>query len=242
MIEWRDDGAVLAVRVHGESSAIVEVFTQTHGRAVGIVRGGTSRRMAPVLQPGVQVDVTWKARLEEHLGHFTIEPVRSRAAQVLSDRMALAGLNAVTTLLTFTLPEREPYPRLYEHTIPLLDLLGHTDIWPLAYLRWELCLLEELGFGLDLTTCAVTGASENLRYVSPKSGRAVSSAGAGKWADRLLPFPPILRGEGPGELAEIRLALETTGYFLEHHLAPALGHHPLPDARRRLIARLSALG
>ena len=159
MIEWRDEGALLRVRTHGESSAIIEVFTAEHGKAAGIVRGGASRKTAPILQPGAQLDLVWKARLEDHLGTFTIEPLRSRAALVMNDRMALAGLNAVTALLAFVLPERDPQPDLYTRTIPLLDLLGQSDIWPLAYLQWEVALLETLGFGLDLGSCAATGST-----------------------------------------------------------------------------------
>jgi recombinational DNA repair protein (RecF pathway) len=159
MIEWRDEGAVLAVRPHGENAAIVEVFTAAHGRHAGVVRGGTGRRMAPVLQPGTQVEVVWRARLADHLGAFTVEPLRSRAALVMSDRLALAGLNAVAALLAQVLPEREAHPGLYAQTVQVLDLLGQEEVWPLAYLRWEMALLEEMGFGLDLSVCAATGGA-----------------------------------------------------------------------------------
>jgi DNA repair protein RecO (recombination protein O) len=168
-----------------------------------------------------------------------VEPLRSRAAFFLGDRLALAGLNAVTGLLVFALPEREACPELYAGTVTLLDLMGQTEAWPLAYLRWELALLEELGFGLDLTSCAATGATEGLVHVSPRTGRAVSAAGAGVWADRLLPLPPVLRGEGCASDAEIVEALGTTGFFLERRLAPALGDRPIPEARGRLVAALS---
>ncbi|MGB8623530.1 MAG: DNA repair protein RecO [Paracoccaceae bacterium] len=241
-MEWRDQGALLSVRRHGESAAIVEVFTATHGRHAGVVRGGTSRRIAPILQPGAQLDVTWKARLDEHLGSFTVEPVRSRAAAVMGDRLSLAGLNAVTALLSFTLPEREAHPALYARSITMLDLLGHADAWPLAYLRWEMALLEEMGFGLDLTRCAVTGSRDDLAYVSPKTGRAVSAEGAGEWADRLLPLPQCLLGQGPVEGPEIGEGLRTTGHFLRTWLAPALGERPLPEARRRLVDLLARQG
>ena len=173
-MDWRDQGILLSVRRHGETSAIIDTFTASHGRHAGVVRGGTSRRIAPILQPGAQLDLSWRARLEEHLGSFTVEPLRSRAAAAMSGRLALAGLNAVVSLLSFCLPEREPHPRLYKQSEQLLDLLGQDEIWPLAYLRWELALLDALGFGLDLSACAVTGASDDLVYVSPRSGRAVS--------------------------------------------------------------------
>ncbi|PSL17869.1 DNA repair protein RecO [Shimia abyssi] len=233
-MDWRDQGIVLSTRKHGENSVILNVFTPDHGRHAGIVRGGTSRKMTPILQPGGQVDLAWRARLEDHIGSFTVEPLRSRAA-VLSDRLALAGLNAVTALLSFCLPEREPHPKFYARTEPLLDLLGQNDLWPLAYLRWETALLEEMGFGLDLSECAVTGTTEGLVYVSPKSGRAVSAKGAGEWADRLLPLPPCLRGEGNSPDVEIAQAFHTTGFFLAEKLAPELGHKPLPEARGRFV-------
>lgn len=235
MIEWREEGAVLRVRKHGENAVILDVLTEGHGRVAGVVRGGTGRKLSAILQPGAQLDVTWKARLEEHLGAFTVEPIRSRAAQSMGGRLALAGLNAVTGLLCFALPEREAHPPLYRRSVQLLDLLGQDELWPLGYLRWELALLEELGFGLDLSSCAVTGATEGLVYVSPKSGRAVSRAGAGEWADRLLPLPPVLLRQGAASTADILEALMVTGHFLEHHLAASLGDKPVPEARARLL-------
>lgn len=235
-MEWRDQGIVLSVRRHGEISAIVEVFTPEHGRHAGVVRGGASRRMTPVLQPGAQLDLTWRARLEDHIGAFRVEPLRSRAAGLMGDRLALAGLNAVTGLLLFVLPEREAHRALYDRSEVLLDLLGHGDVWPLAYLQWELALLEEMGFGLDLSSCAVMGpAANDLSYVSPRTGRAVSRAGAGEWADRLLPLPACLLGHGPAPDRDVAEGLRTTGHFLRAHLAPALGNHPLPDARDRFV-------
>lgn len=233
-MEWRDQGIVLAVRRHGESAAIVEVFTPSRGRHAGIVRGGASRKMTPILQPGGQIDVSWRARLEDHLGQFTVEPVRSRAA-ALSDRMALAGLNAVCALLAFCLPEREAHLPLYRRTEALLDLLGDDELWPLAYLRWEVALLEEMGYGLDLSECAVTGRNVSLDYVSPRTGRAVSAQGAGDWVDRLLPLPPVLKGEGDAPDHEIAEAFRTTGHFLQNKLAPELGPKPLPEARQRYV-------
>ncbi|MBO9395717.1 DNA repair protein RecO [Shimia sp. R9_2] len=237
-MDWRDQGFVLSTRKHGETSVILEAFTETQGRHAGIVRGGISRKMIPILQPGGQVDLSWRARLSDHIGTYSVEPLRSRAA-VLSDRFSLAGLNVVTALLSFCLPDREPHPALYRQSVQLLDLLGQHELWPLAYLRWEMALLTELGYGLDLTSCAVTGSSDALVYVSPKSGRAVSAKGAGEWADRLLPLPPVLRGEGGAPDKEVLAALATTGYFLSEKLAPDLGHKPLPDARARFIDRFA---
>ena len=234
-MEWRDEGILLTARRHGETSAIIEVFTSAHGRHAGVVRGGTSRKIAPVLQPGAQLDVTWRARLEDHIGSFTVEPLRSRAAAAMGDRLALAGLNAVTALLAFALPEREAHAALFTQTERLLDLLGQGDLWPLAYLRWEVLLLEEMGYRLDLGACAVTGTTEDLVYVSPKSGRAVSRDAAGDWADRMLPLPDVLRGIGPAPDNEVAEGFVTTGYFLKAHLAQDLGTKPLPEARARFV-------
>ncbi|MFC7703117.1 DNA repair protein RecO [Plastorhodobacter daqingensis] len=238
-MEWQDQGVLLAMRKHGETAAIIEMFTPSHGRHAGVVRGGGGRRLAPILQPGAQLSVTWRARLEDHLGAFTVEPVRARAPMILGDRTALAGLSAICALLSFALPEREAHPTLYSGTEALLDLISQGAPWPVAYLRWELGLLEELGYGLDLTRCAVTGGHDDLAYVSPRTGRAVSRNGAGEWAPRLLPLPACLMGQGPAEGAELAAGLALTGHFLEHRLAPALGDRPLPAARHRLADLLS---
>ncbi len=237
-MEWRAQGTLLGVRKHGENAVIIDVFTAEHGRHAGVVRGGTSRRLAPAMQPGARLDLAWRARLAEHLGSFNVELSRSRSAVLFSDRTALAALNAMTALLLFALPEREPHPRLHARTEAMLDLLGRADAWPVAYLQWELALLEAMGFGLDLTACAVTGSPEDLVYVSPRSGRAVSADGAGDWADRLLPLPPELLGVVTPDLAGIGNGLKTTGYFLEHGLAHSQGDRPLPGARARLVDRL----
>ena len=238
-MEWQDQGSVLSMRPHGETSAIVEVFTLAHGRHFGVVRGGISRRMTPHLQPGSVIAVAWRARLEDHIGAFAVEPLHSRAA-LLSDRRALSGLNAVTALLSFTLPEREPHPALHAASEAMLDALAAPG-WEPRYLLWELGLIEEMGYGLDLSACAVTGATEGLAYVSPRTGRAVSREAAGAWADRLLPLPPGLLGlpSTPAELAE---GFRTTGHFLHRHLAAQLGDRPRPEARERLIALLTRPG
>lgn len=241
-MEWRDQGILLAVRPHGEAAAIITVFTPGHGRYSGVVRGGAGRRMGPILQPGAQLDLSWRARLEDHLGAFTVEPLRSRAAVAMSDRRALAGMGAVLALLRFALPERAVHRDLYRRSEALLDLLDQRDLWPLAYLRWEMVLLEEMGFGLDLTRCAVSGEREGLAYVSPRSGRAVARTAAGPWADRLLALPPCMLGQGAAEDAEIATALGTTGHFLLHHLAPGLGADHLPEARARFVDLLTRAG
>ncbi|MEM9972312.1 MAG: DNA repair protein RecO, partial [Pseudomonadota bacterium] len=189
----------------------------------------------PILQPGAQLDLTWRARLEEHLGAFTVEPVKSRAAQMMTDRETLAALNAATALLAFVLPEREAQAALYRRTLALFDMIGDGPYWPLAYLRWELALLDDLGFGLDLARCAATGSAEDLAYVSPRTGRAVSVAGAGGYKDRLLPLSPALIGQGDGEIDDVLTGLRVTGHFLATGVAPSLGDRPLPKARMRLV-------
>ncbi|MHA7869732.1 MAG: DNA repair protein RecO [Salipiger thiooxidans] len=238
-MDWRDTGILLSARRHGETSAILEIFTAGHGRHMGVLRGGASRKIAPSLQPGAQLDVAWRARLEDHMGAWTVEPQRSRAATAMADRLSLAGLNAVVALLAFCLPERESHPALYARSENLLDLLGQRELWPLAYLRWEMALLDEMGFGLDLSACAVTGINEPLDFVSPRTGRAVSAVGAGDWAARLLPLPPVLLGRGPAPDHEILDGLKTTGHFLENRLANALRDKPLPAARAQFVERLA---
>lgn len=233
-MEWRDQALVLSTRPHGETSVILEVFTPAHGRHAGVVRGGTSRKLTPHLQAGSQVDATWRARLDDHLGSFTVEPLQSRAG-VMADRLALAGLNAICALLTVALPEREAHLALYEATQTLLDALLAVPDWPQLYLRWELGLLEELGFGLRLDTCAVTGQAHDLAYVSPKTGRAISRGAAGAWADKLFALPA---GMGAG-VTYVPAALAITGHFLARELAPVLNARPLPEARARLVTMLS---
>lgn len=237
-MDWQDDGIVLSTRRHGETAAILEVLTAHHGRHLGVLPGGASRKKAAMLQPGTGLRLTWHARLDEHIGKFSAEPVQQRAG-VLGDGVALNALGAAAALLHLALPERQSHPRLYAATLSLFDGLERGGDWAAVYLRWELLLLEEMGFGLDLTRCAVTGAAQDLAFVSPRSGRAVSRAGAGDWAARLLPLPGVLLGRpaGPGDLAQ---GLALTGHFLGQALAPHLGDRPLPEARARLAKALSA--
>lgn len=241
-MEWQGEAICLHSRRHGESAAIIEVLTPARGRHAGVVRGGGGRRMAPVLQPGAQLAVTWRARLEGHLGQFSVEPLRARAPLIMADADRLAALNALCALARHALPEREPQPRLYAASAALLDLLADGGPWHGAYLAWELLLLEESGYGLDLSACAVSGATKGLTHVSPKTGRAVTAAVAGNLAPRLLPLPRLLAEPAapvPDLAAQMRDGLRTTGHFLAQVLAPALGDRPLPEARARLVARFA---
>lgn len=236
-MEWRGEGTVIARRPHGETAVIIEVLTEAHGRHAGLVPGGASRRRAAMLQPGARLDLRWRARRDDQLGHFSAEPVRLRAG-LLADPLGLAGLNAVCALLILALPERDPHPALVHETEALLDAMEAGGDWAETYLRWEMRLLDEMGFGLDLTRCAVTGAAGGLAYVSPRSGRAVSRQGAGEWADRLLPLPAILGGAGDNRGRGLAEGLAITGHFLNARIAGELAGRPLPAARDRLVGRL----
>ena len=238
-MDWQDEGILLAVRPHGESSVIIEALTRAHGRHAGLVHGGQGARLSPVLQPGAQLALEWRARLAEHLGHYRVEPLRSRAAAIMGDAAALAALNAVGALIVAFLPEREPDPALYEETLALADALAaRAPDWPVAYARWELSLLAALGFGLDLSRCAATGTTEELVYVSPRSGRAVSRAAGAAWADRMLPLPGFLLGRGRPTIGAVREALRTTGHFLAERACPAFEREAVPEARARLVRLL----
>lgn len=200
-MEWRDKARFCRCGCMAKVPRSSRCLRQHMGGMPGWC-GGASRRIAPLLQPGAQLDVTWRARLDDHIGAFTVEPVKSRAG-VLGDRLALAGLNAVCAMARMALPEREPHAGLYAATVAILDALETAPDWPARYLRWEVLLLEELGFGLDLSSCAVTGTRDGLAFVSPKTGRAVSREGAGGWAERLFPLPECLMGQGPASRTEI---------------------------------------
>jgi DNA repair protein RecO (recombination protein O) len=238
-MEWQDEGMLLSARRHGESAAIIEVLTRSHGRHAGVVRGGGSRRMTPILQPGARLALHWQARLEDHLGTFRVDPQPNSLALILVDRAALAVLGSVNALISASLPEREPHPQLYAATLELLESLGTAPDWPCLYAAWELTLLSELGFGLDLSRCAATGATDDLVWVSPRSGCAVSREGGAPWADRLLLLPAFLRtGWEAGAhvpASDLAAAFRLTGYFLETRLAPSLARETVPPARARAV-------
>lgn len=239
MIRWRDEGILLAARRHGESGAVVQVLTREHGRHAGLLRGGGGKRRRGELQPGNDVVVEWQARLAEHLGTWNLDVVRPRAAALMADPRALAGLTAACALAELTLPERQPQPAVHDGLHVLLEALTDMPDWPVLLVRWELGLLQALGFGLDLSRCAVTGGETDLVFVSPRSGRAVSRAGAGRYADRLLPLPAFLRGEAgaPTDRQAVREGFALTGHFLEARLL-APEKRGLPPARQRLLERL----
>ncbi len=232
-MDWQDEGIVLSARRHGERDAVLSLFTYGHGRHLGLVRGGAGRRARPLLQRGNRLSCRWRARLSEHLGSYTVEPLRLFAATVMDDPLLLAALDSVCGLLDAGLGERDAHPALYAPLLTLFEkLAARAEDWPRSYVRFELLLLAELGFGLDLERCAVTGGREELAYVSPRTGRAVSRAAAGEWAPRLLPLPAfLLGGEKAGE-EEIAQGLRLAGHFIRRHiLAPT--ERPLPAARER---------
>ena len=233
-MEWRSDGILLAKKKHGETSLIIDTFCPKHGRYLGVVKGGTSRKFAPILQVGAQLDLTWRARLQDHLGSFKVELVRARIVNAMSDRVLTAGLMAVSTILSGVLPERQAYDEFYRTTEDLLDLLNQPDIWPLAYLHWELELLTVLGYGLDLSKCAVSGNTDKLRYVSPRTGRAISEEAAGEWAPKLLHLPPIIL-KGPDNADGILDGLKLTGYFLTKKVFTELSVKSPVAERQRFI-------
>lgn len=241
-MEWRDEGLVIGTRRHGEAAAILEVLTRAHGRHLGLVRNGRSRTMAPALQPGNTLALSWRARLDEHLGVFAAEPLRARAAAALADVTALDGLNWLCALLRL-LPERDPHPELYDAAGLVADHLGDAATARALMARLELQMLGELGYGLDLSACAATGAVEELIYVSPKSGRAVSRAAGAPWADRLLALPAFLRGEAgaSADAAQIAQAFALTGHFLERDVFGPRGQR-IPDGRAAFLRGRPARG
>ncbi len=234
-MEWRDHGIVLSTRPHGESSIVLELFTSQHGRHLGLVRGGRSRRLRPVLQMGNVVEAVWRARLSEHLGNYSIELATAHAATLMDDRVALAGISSLSSL-AHLLPERDPHPGLYEAFLLILDRIGEIDVWPGLSVRWEFELLNELGFGLDLSECAATGTTENLIYVSPKSGRAVGAEAGEPYKDKLFKLPGFLIGNGTRVVTkeDIFAGFLLTGFFLEKHVMAPRGV-VMPEARSRLL-------
>jgi len=242
-MEWTDNGIVLGVRRHGESSAIVELLTADHGRHLGLVRGGASSRMRPLLQPGNTVQAVWRARLDEHLGTYTMEGLRLRAASLLASSHAVYGVTHLAALVRL-LPERDPHGMIYEMMEQALDRLSDPSEAAVDLVRFELAMLGELGFGLDLSVCAASGLSEDLIYVSPKSGIAVSRTAGEPWHDRLLKLPAFLRAsdaDEPFSAEDVRDGFALTGLFLLRHVLEPRGlQHS--DARAGFIAAVTRKG
>jgi DNA repair protein RecO (recombination protein O) len=236
-MEWRDAGFVLSARRHGESGLIVELLTAERGRHAGLVRGGQSPRRRALFQPGNAVTALWRGRLAEHLGTLECELTEAHAARLLDDPDRLAALNAATALLVAALPEREPHPDLYTAFAALLGILDSASPCGAAYVAWECDLLAGLGFGLDLARCAVTGTNQDLAYVSPRTGRAVSRDSGAPYHDKLLPLPGFLWREMQAEPADIVAGLIMTRHFLLHHVLQPQGGR-LPEARERLHERM----
>jgi DNA repair protein RecO (recombination protein O) len=237
-MEWIDEGIILGTRRHGETSLILELMTLAHGRHLGLVRGGRSRQRQPFLQPGNSLSVTWRARLDEHLGHLTVEPTIERASQLMQSATGIYGLQMLAALLRL-LPERDPHPALYETLGPILDALDEPQSAAELLVRYELAILNELGFGLDLSRCAATGTTEDLAYVSPRTGRAVSREAGAAYHEKLLPLPRFLwsRTNAPPTPEELRQAFDLTGYFFDRHVYEPRGLAP-PPARERFLALL----
>ena len=234
-MHWSDEALVLGARKHGESAVILELMTRAHGRHLGLVHGGRSKRLSPVLQPGNTVQAVWRARLDEHLGVFTVEGGEMRSARLIGSPQALYGVGAMAALLRLV-PERDPHPALYDVAALLADHLDEPRVAPALFVRFELALLAELGFGLDLSECAATGAREDLAFVSPRSGRAVSAGAGAPYVDRLFALPLFLHREAaaPPSRDEVRAGFALTEFFLRTHLFEARGL-PLPEERARFV-------
>lgn len=241
-MEWQDEGLVLGSRRHGERDAILEVMTPRHGRHLGLVRGGRSPRLSAVLQPGNRVALVWRARLEDHLGNFSAEILQSRAASIMNDALALHAIAHLALLLRL-LPERAPHPEAHDAADALCALIGEPLLLAQMLVRFEALMLAELGFGLDLAECAGNGSREDLIYVSPKSGRAVSREAGAPYADRLLALPAFLAPDFSGahraiSREDILAGFALTGFFLERHVYAPRGQPP-SQARAGFLARIA---
>ncbi len=239
-MQWADTAFVLGTRRHGESAMIVELLTRERGRHVGLVRGGQSPHRRALVQPGNEVAARWRGRLAEHLGTLDCELIEAHAARLLDDPDRLAALNSATALLLTVLPEREPHADCHASFAALLRKLESAPDWARAYVIWECDLLASVGFGLDLTRCAATGTNQDLVYVSPRTGRAVSREAGAPYKEKLLPLPAFLWRDAPASAADIVAGLTLTRHFLRYHLLePRDGR--LPEARERLFERLRRL-
>jgi len=238
-MHWTDEGFVLGIKRHGEASAILELMTRAHGRHLGLVRGGAGSRMRPVLQPGNLVRADWRARLDDHLGTYTIEGLALRAGDLFSSAHAVFAVTHLSALARL-LPERDPHEIVFDHLEMIVGQLSDAALTAALIVRFEALMLTELGFGLDLESCAATGATSDLIYVSPKSGRAVSRAAGEPWAERMLTLPAYLNSEFEGQVTakDIADGFKLTGFFLARHVLEPRGV-ALPDARTHFIQAVS---
>jgi DNA repair protein RecO (recombination protein O) len=241
-MEFEDDAFVLSARPFGEAGAIVELLTRSHGRYAAHVAGGASRKLKPILQAGVPVTARYRARVSDQLGSASLEASGEGPAALFDDPLALAGLAAAAAVAAGALPEREPHPGAYLAFAALSGALAATDLWPAVFVRFEAGLLQELGFGLDLSRCAATGVTDDLVYVSPKTGRAVSRAAGEPYKDRMLTLPPfLLSSQRRLEPGDVQAGLDLTAHFLEAFIFNPI-NRPLPPARLWLVDRLSEAG
>ena len=241
-MDFEDDAFVLSARAHGESGAIVDLLTETHGRFVAHIAGGSSRRVKPFLHSGARVVAHYRSRVSEQLGSATIEPVGEGPSALFDDPLALAGLASAAAVAAGALPEREPHPGAFYALEALSSALAHADVWPAVYVRFEAGLLQELGFGLDLSRCAATGSTDDLIYVSPRTGRAVSREAGAPYAARLLSLPRfLLSAQGGLDAGDVAAGMAITGHFLETFVF-AVMNRPLPPARLWLLDRLGDAG
>ncbi len=243
-MEWADEGTIIGSRKHGENAVILEVMTREHGRHLGLVRGGRSAKVQPVLQPGNAVALTWRARLDEHLGEYKVELLASHAARLMAQPAALYGLATVAALLRL-LPERDPHPGLHEALSVLIAHLDEPGLAPALTVRFELAMLAELGFGLDLSRCAVSGSPDDLSHVSPKTGRAVSRKEAEPYRDRLLALPAFLaegQGARPPSAGDLAAAFALTAHFLRRHIFEPRGLAEPPERERLVELALRGTG
>lgn len=249
-MEWTDEGIILGVRRHGESSAIVELMTRSHGRHLGLVRGGAGSRMRPVLQPGNSVQAIWRARLDEQLGYYLIDGTKLRAATLLGASHAAYGVTHLASVARL-LPERDPHDDIFAMLEAILDDFDHPAVAAIHTIRFEVAMLAELGVGLDLENCAATGATTDLIYVSPKSGNAVSRTAGEPWRDKLMPLPPFMRETYVADHGlsdrDLQDGFDITGRFLLRNVLEPRGQAQ-SDARdgfiravMRQIARMGQL-
>ena len=242
MMEWEDEAFVLSARPYGESGAIVELLTADHGKFAAHVAGGASRRKRAILQPGSAVAARYRARTDDQLGAATLESMGEGPSALFDDPLALAGLASAASVTAGSLPERTPHPGVYAAFEALVGALASTDLWPAVYVRFEAGLLDALGFGMDLSKCGATGSTDDLVYVSPKTGRAVSRAAGAPYHDRLLALPPFMLGAQVGLASgDIGAGMTLTARFLELHVFGPL-NRPLPPARLWLIDKLTEAG